>query len=202
MKRNFVKLYESAISRYTRGGFLAGDVVKFNDGAFNDPWYKNLGENTKEKIQNMVKSGLNLRVSNVKNTLPAVMGAGNIDNMTIDTNLDITSEIAPGRYMDFVTIPARLVSPVSSYPNLPEVPEVFKKDDPSKRAHIKAKVVKDEQEEVPFYTPQGTRLSDVGNKKLTTGDRVLKNQNTVIPSSPAEGHKDPASYTYNYLPKR
>jgi len=71
-----------------------------------------------------------------------------------------------------------------------------------KRAHIKAKVVKDEQEEVPFYTPQGTRLSDVGNKKLTTGDRVLKNQNTVIPSSPAEGHKDPASYTYNYLPKR
>jgi hypothetical protein len=202
MKRNFVKLYESAISRYTRGGFLAGDVVKFNDDAFNDPWYKNLGENTKEKIQNMVKSGLNLRVSNIKNTLPAVMGAGNIDDMTIDTNLDITSEIAPGRYMDFVTIPARLVSPVGSYPNLPEVPEVFKKDDPGKRAHIKAKVVKDEQEEVPFYTPQGTRLSDIGNKKLTTGDRVLKNQNTVIPSSPAEGHKDPASYTYNYLPKR
>jgi hypothetical protein len=203
MKRNFVDLFESAISRYTRGGFLAGDVVKFNDDAFSDPWYKDLGKNTKEVIQNMVKSGLNLRVSNVKNTLPAVMGAGNIDNMTIDTNLDITSEIAPGRYLDFITIPARLVSPVVSYPNLPEVPEVFKKGDPGKRAHIKPKVVKDEQEEVPFYTPQQqTRMSDIGNNKLSAGDRTLKNQNTVIPSSPAEGHKDPASYTYNYLPKR
>ena len=203
MKRNFVDLFESAISRYTRGGFLAGDVVKFNDDAFSDPWYKDLGKNTKEVIQNMVKSGLNLRVSNVKNTLPAVMGAGNIDNMTIDTNLDITSEIAPGRYLDFITIPARLVSPVVSYPNLPEVPEVFKKGDPGKRTHIKPKVVKDEQEEVPFYTPQQqTRMSDIGNNKLSAGDRILKNQNTVIPSSPAEGHKDPASYTYNYLPKR
>ena len=203
MKRNFVDLFESAISRYTRGGFLAGDVVKFNDDAFSDPWYKDLGKNTKEVIQNMVKSGLNLRVSNVKNTLPAVMGAGNIDNMTIDTNLDITSEIAPGRYLDFITIPARLVSPVASYPNLPEVPEVFKKGDPGKRTHIKPKVVKDEQEEVPFYTPQQqTRMSDMGNNKLSAGDRTLKNQNTVIPSSPAQGHKDPASYTYNYLPKR
>jgi hypothetical protein len=201
MKRNFVKLYESAISRYTRGGFLAGDVVKFNNDAFSDAWYKNLGENTKEKIQSMVKSGLNLRVSNVKNTLPAVMGAGNIDDMTIDTNLDITSEIAPGRYIDFVTIPARLVSPVGSYPNLPEVPEVFKKDDPGKRAHIKAKAVKDEQEEVPFYSPKQTRESDLGNKKMSTGDRVLRNQNITIPSSPAVGAKDPATYTHNYLPK-
>jgi hypothetical protein len=103
--------------------------------------------------------------------------------------------------MDFVTVPARLVSPVGSYPNLPEVPEVFKKDDPGKRAHIKAKVVKDEQEEVPFYSPKQTRESDLGNKKMSTGDRVLKNQNITIPSSPAVGAKDPATYTHNYLPK-
>ena len=79
MKRNFVDLYESAMQRYTLGGLLAGDVVVFREGAFNDPWYKGLGENTKEKIQSMAKSGLNLRVSSIKSVLPAVQGAGNTE---------------------------------------------------------------------------------------------------------------------------
>lgn len=201
MKRNFVKLFESALSRYTRGGFLAGDVVVFNKDFQNDPWFKELGNNTKEKIQSMVNSGLNLRVSNVKNTLPNVMGAGNTDYTGVDVFLDITSEIAPGKYMDFITIPARLVSPVHSYPNLPDVPEVFKKDDPSKKVHIKPKPVKSEQEEVPFYSPAQTRLSDVGNQKLSKGDRELANKNISIPSSPAKGASDPASYTHMYLPR-
>jgi len=88
-----------------------------------------------------------------------------------------------------------------SYPNLPEVPEVFKKDDPAKRVQIKPKKVKDEQQEVPFYSPQMTRLSDIGNKKLSAGDRVLNNTNVKIPSVPAVGQADPATYTAKYLPK-
>jgi len=202
MKRNFVELFESAMQRYTLGGLLAGDVVVFREGAFSDPWYKGLGENTKEKIQSMVNSGLNLRVTNIKNVLPAVQGAGNTDYTGTDFNVDITSEIAPGRYMDFVTVPGRMIQPKSSYPNLPEVPEVFKKDDPARKAFIKPKKVKDEAEEVPFITPKDTKLSDLGNKKLSKGDRELLNTNVKIPSSPVQGQSDPASYTYKYLPKR
>lgn len=200
MKRNFVELYESAMQRYTLGGLLAGDVVVFREGAFNDPWYKSLGENTKEKIQSMVNSGLNLRVSNIKSVLPAVQGAGNTDYTGTEYNVDITSEIAPGRYMDFVTVPGRMLQPKSSYPNLPDVPEVFKKDDPSKRVNIKPKKIKDESEEVPFISPRDTRLSDLGNKKLSKGDRELLNTNVKIPSNPVDS--DPASYTYKYLPKK
>lgn len=200
MKRNFVDLYESAMQRYTLGGLLAGDVVIFREGAFNDPWYKALGENTKEKIQSMVNSGLNLRVSNIKSVLPAVQGAGNTDYTGTEYNVDITSEIAPGRYMDFVTVPGRMLQPKSSYPNLPEVPEVFKKDDPSRRVNIKPKKLKGENEEVPFITPKDTRLSDLGNKKLSKGDRELLNTNVKIPSNPV--NSDPASYTYKYLPKK
>lgn len=202
MKRNFVELFESAMQRYTLGGLLAGDVVIFKEGAFNDPWYKSLGENTKEKIQSMVNSGLNLRISAIKNVLPAVQGAGNTDYTGTDYNVDITSEIAPGRYMDFVTVPGRMLQPKSSYPNLPEVPEVFKKDDPSRRVNIKPKKLKDEAEEVPFLSPKDTRLSDLGNKKLSKGDRELLNTNVKIPSSPVQGQSDPASYTYKYLPKK
>jgi len=200
MKRNFVELYESAMQRYTLGGLLAGDVVIFKEGAFNDSWYKALGENTKEKIQSMVNSGLNLRVTNIKSVLPAVQGAGNTDYTGTEYNVDITSEIAPGRYMDFVTVPGRMLQPKSSYPNLPDVPEVFKKDDPSTRVNIKPKKVKDESEEVPFISPGDTRLSDLGNKKLSKGDRELLNTNVKIPSTPVS--PDPASYTYKYLPKK
>jgi len=188
------------MQRYTSGGFLTGDVIKFKDNAFKDGWFKTQPSNFQEKLQNMAKSGLNLRVSAVKNIRPAIQGAGNTDNMGTDVNLDITSEIAPGRYADFVTIPAKYVEPVSSYPNLPDVPEVFRKDDPSKRAHITPKQVKDENQEVPFYSPKDTRLSDHGDKKMVSGDRSLTNKNVKIPASPAVNHKDPASYTANYLP--
>ena len=202
MKRNFVNLFESAMQRYTLGGFLAGDVVVFKEGAFNDPWFKGLGTNTQEKIKSMANSGLNLRISAIKNVLPNVMGANNTDYTGTDVNVDIVSEIAPGRYMDFVTVPGKLLQPKGTVPNLPDVPEVFKKDDPGRRVHIKAKKVSDEQEEVPFYSPAQTRVSDVGNNKLAKGDRVLNNTNVKIPSSPAVGAADPAQYTAKYLPKR
>ena len=200
MKRDFVKLFESAMQRYTLGGFLAGDLVVFKEGALRDPWFKDKGTNTVEKIKNMINSGLNLRVSAIKNVRPNVFGAGNTNYNSDEVNLDITSEIAPGRYMDFVTIPARLVEPKSSYPNLPEVPDVFKKDDPSKKVSIKPKEVKDEGQEVPFYSPAQTKISDLGNNKMSKGDRELKNTNVKIPSSPAKGASDPASYTAMYLP--
>lgn len=200
MNKNFVKLYESWMQRYTLGGFLAGDVVVFKENALKDPWFKDKGVNTIDKVKNMIDSGLNLRVSAVKPYRPAVGGAGNTDYNNGETVLDVTSEIAPGRYHDFVTIPSHLVVPKSSYPNLPEVPEVFKKDDPSKRVNIKPKAVKDEAEEVPFYSPAQTKLSDLGNKKLSKGDRDLLNTNVKIPSAPAVGQTDPASYTAKYLP--
>lgn len=200
MSKNFVKLYESWMQRYTLGGFLAGDEVVFKEGALRDPWFKDKGFNTVDKIKSMMESGLNLRVSAVKTVLPAVQGAGNNDYNNGEVVLDITSEIAPGRYKDFVTIPSHLVEPKSSYPNLPNVPDVFKKDDPGKRVNIKPKKVKDEGQEVPYYSPAQTRLSDNGKGKLEKGDRDLKNQNVKIPSSPAKGHNDPASYTANYLP--
>lgn len=201
MNKKFTKIYESAMQRFTGQGFLAGDVVYFKKDALNDKWFKELGTNTQEKIKNMIDSGLNLRVSAIKNIYPNVKGAGNTDYTGSEVNVDVTSEIAPGRYMSFVTVPGRMLETKCNYPNLPEVPEVFKKDDPAKRVQIKPKKVKDEQQEVPFYSPYRTRLSDIGNKKLSAGDRVLNNTNVKIPSVPAVGQADPATYTAKYLPK-
>ena len=36
----FIKLYESAIQRFTRGGFLIGDLVKIRESALSDEFFK------------------------------------------------------------------------------------------------------------------------------------------------------------------
>ena len=72
MARNkFVTLHESYMRRYERGGFLVGDVFKFNDDYKSTECYKSLGNNTKELIDDMINSGLHIRVTGIKDTEPA-----------------------------------------------------------------------------------------------------------------------------------
>ena len=76
----FLKLYESAIQRFTRGGFLIGDLVKFKENYSSDNFFKKQAVNYIEKINEFVKSGLNIRVSAVKPVYPNSYSPGNIQN--------------------------------------------------------------------------------------------------------------------------
>ena len=206
MNKQFLKLYENAMSNfkhdsnYDRSGFLVGDVVKFVDGALKDDFFKKVQKEYKGKVESIINSGANLRVINIKSYFPAVMGAGNPDY----NGYSFTIEVAPedeglGRVVqsDSVTVPQHLLTRVDYTPNLPTVPDKFKYQD---KTHIKPKEVKDEAEEVPFYSPARTRTTDIGNKKDTKSETSLGNTNVKIPSSPAVGASSPANYTANYLP--
>ena len=46
--KKFVSLHESYMRRYERGGFLVGDVFKFNDNFKSTDEFKALGTNTQE----------------------------------------------------------------------------------------------------------------------------------------------------------
>lgn len=187
-------------SNFGRSGFLVGDVVKFVDNALKSDFFKTVGTEYKTKVESLINSGANLRVINIKSYFPAVMGAGNPDY----NGYSFTIEIAPedeglGRIVqsDSVTVPQNLLTKIDFTPNLPTVPDKFKYKD---KTHIKPKEVKDESEEVPFYSPARTRTSDLGDKKDSKSDTSLHNTNVVIPSSPAEGAKSPSTYTASYLP--
>ena len=199
MKRKFTVLVEN-ITRHVHGGFLAGDVVKFKKNAFSHRFFKECPAECAEQAKKLIESGVNLRAKNIKTLMPAVMGAGNTDNNGYSFSVEVTPEIAPGRYdiNQSLTVPHDTLERVDYYPSLPEVPEKFKRDN---KTQIKPIEVKDEAEEVPFYSPFRTRTSDAGNKQIA-GDRTLLNQNTKIPASPAEGQKDPAQYTARYRPKQ
>jgi len=197
----FVKLYESAIQRYTRGGFLTGDLVKFTDNAFRDDFFKDQASNFIAKAKSFQDSGLNMRVSAVKPVRPSTQ-PGNIQNEADSFLVDVTLELAPGLYKDFVTLPAHVLTPVDTYPNLAPVPDSLKRKD-NNNIDPKEIEIKD-SEETTISPLRQTRTSDLGNKKDSDGDRELLNTNTTIPSSPAQGDRDPSveKGTARYLPKK
>jgi hypothetical protein len=198
MNKRFIKVYESIVTRYNRGGFLTSDVVKFVDNALSDPFFKSVDSEYKEKVKEYIDSNDTLRVKNVKSTFPATMGAGNPDYNGYSFSIEVTREIAPGKFSnDSIVVPQHLLIKTHNEPNLPEVPNKFERKDNSQ---IEPQEVKDENEETPFFSPGRTRTSDKGDKKDTPSETKLLNQNIKIPSSPAKGASNPASYTANYLP--
>ena len=201
MNKKFLKLYESWMNRYNHSGFLVGDIVKFKDDAHGHPFLKSQATSIAERIVEFINDGCTLRVKNVINNYPAVMGAGNSDDNGPDYTLEICRELAPGRFEDSGVLchPDMLVI-IDVYPNLTPVPDKFKRKE---RIDIKPLEVKDEEgEEIPYYSPKlATRRSDV-HGKMEAGDRSLNNVNVKIPAGKNAVASDPASYVYNYLPKK
>lgn len=204
MERTFTKLYETTLARYNRGGFLASDRVKFTDKALSNDFFKNQPESVKNAVKELIDSGLNLRVKNIKSTMPAVMGAGNTDYNGYSFSIEVVPEIAPGRYdiNKTVVVPADLLVHQNDGVNLPPVPDSMKYNN---KVQIEPKksdeYLKADKTPSPFNPISQTQMSDVGNKKLNKGDRNLTDTNIKIPAAPAVNHKDPASYTAQYLPK-
>jgi len=198
--RKFTSLYESFISRYTRGGFLTGDIVKFKDGALKNEWFKKQGSSIQEKAKQFADSGLLMRVSAVKTNRPSTQPGFVEGNNADDFYCDVTLEMAPGLYKDFLTLPASILEYKDYYPNLPEVPEGLKRPNNS---NIEPKEIEEEKGTNYMNPSYQTSQTDRGNGKNTPSEIELKNTNIKIPSKPAEGEKSPsvASYTHNYLPK-
>jgi len=204
----FVKLYESAIQRFTRGGFLTGDLVKFTEGAFRDDFFKKQAPNYVQKAKSFSESGLNLRVSAVKAVRPTIH-SGDIQNEAESFLVDIVQEIAPGLYREFLTVPAHVLTTIDTGINLAPVPDSLKRKD---NTNIDPKLEDAKASAEAMLTPhRQTMTSDLGNKKDDKGDRQLNNANVQIPSVPAQGERTPevnpnfpnqGKSTARYLPKR
>jgi hypothetical protein len=189
--KKFVKLHESYMRRYERGGFLVGDVFKFNDNFKSADGYKALGANTKELIDQMIDSGLHIIVVGIKDTSPARYPASS-QTSTLDVVLNIALDTGGSRYSHYCSIPGDLGHAIQYYPNLLPIPDAIKR--PSK-VNIKPEELV-EDEEMP------ANRSDRGGTEphsLTPTERTLPKKNTVIPSDPATPSQAVTSYTNQYL---
>jgi hypothetical protein len=195
MNKKFPVVLESYLQKYTRGGFLTGDMVKIKSDLFRNNFFKKQTKGYQDKVKSWSDCDLLIRVSSVKPIRPTTQGAGNSEITGSEFDIDITQEIAPGRYVDFLTIPAEFLEPYSNGINLPPIPDSLKRKD---NAQIKPEIEDEDNQQVAH-----TQYSDDGKGKLIKGDRKLLNKNIKIPALPATGEKSPSvkSYTHRYVPK-
>ena len=177
--KKFVNLHESYMRRYERGGFLVGDVFKFNDNFKSTECYKALGAKTKTMIDQMIDSGLHIRVINIKDSEPARYPA-NSQTSSLDVVLDLALDTGGGRYSNFVSVPGELGETVLFAPNLLPIPDAMRRKDKV--------VIKPEEAE---------ETKDPGTPD--NAERALPKQNTVIPSDPATPSPEARTYTQQYL---
>jgi len=202
----FIKLYESAIQRFTRGGLLVGDIVKFKDGIFNNDFFKNQSANYVEKVKNFINSGLNIRVSSIKPVRPSYQ-PGNVYNEASEFLVDVVLEKAPGLYYEFMTVPMNVLEHIDTGVNLAPVPDSLRYNDRSSSDVSEVGSAKDSGEALlnPY---RQTRTTDAGDQKDTKSETELLNKNVKIPSEANVDAKNPSiyasrkDYTKNYLPKK
>ncbi len=189
--KKFVNLHESYMRRYERGGFLVGDVFKFNDNFKSSDSYKTLGTNTHGLIDQMIDSGLHIRVIGIKDTSPARY-PGNDETSSIDVVLDIALDTGGGRYSHFCSIPCCLGQAVQYAPNLLPIPDAMRR---KSKVNIKPEEVGEDEEMLSNRADRG----GLEPHELTPTERSLPTKNTDIPSDPVTPSPAVTSYTQQYL---
>ena len=194
--KKFVKLHESYMRRYERGGFLVGDVFKFNGNFKSSDGYKALGDSTKELIDQMIDSGLHVRVVGIKDTSPSRY-PGSDQTSSLDVVLNIALDTGGGRYSHYCSVPGGLGQAVQYAPNLLPVPDAMKRPDD---VIIKPEEVVEDEEMISNRSDRGTPgTGDHVDTKLTPTNLTLPKKNTVIPSDPVTPSPAVTSYTNQYL---
>ncbi len=192
MTSKFDTIFESNFSRFQGGGFLTGDVIKLKDGWERDEWSQKAPAQVIDKLKEISGNDLVTRVSSVKAIRPAVNSSVDQAAGADDFHIDITQEIAPGRFNGvFMTIPQHLIELDGANDTLPDVPDSMKREE---NIDIKPKDLTPEDtsnEDLPsdqFADPiSQTGTDDKVNKKL--GDKDIK-----LPGASAA-----QSYTAGYI---
>jgi hypothetical protein len=172
MEKKFIKLMEASIARATRGGFMVGDYVNFIKGYKSKPEFKELHDEVKAAIEDLINSKYHLRVNSINDMYPARF-LGNPENTNGNVVLVIHADMGGGRrYGQNVIIHPCLVQKIDYGVNLPPFPdEVYYQN---KEIH--------KPEEV-----------DQVNGGIKGGNYSLPTKNTKLKS------KAPKSYTVTYL---
>lgn len=193
MSNKFLVKIEENIQRYTNGGKLVSDVVKFVNNYKSKDSYKALGDDVKEYIELLTKTDKNIRVVDVKPMFPS-HATGNDQNRGNGFSVELAIELAPGLFdlQNKVTVPSDLVVAVNTYSNLPDIPQSMRK-----KEKINHKPTPPEEDNESPYNPYLQTLMSQDGSTLRRTETKLLNKNVVIPSEPAKGARSPEVKGFN-----
>ena len=186
----FNPLFETIYSRFQNGnGFLAGDVVKLKSDYKNLECYKRLGENVKQRIEDMVKTGNNIRVGRLHNA-EFSNSYGAMGGTDAPASLaDCYEEVAPSFWRNLVTIPVECLETANPALDLPPVP-ANQKDKP--RAYQKPLEVEKDKPNKGHEIDEQTKVAEKqthvqkGDYNLATKNTKLDNANNYDDSKPSK----------------
>ena len=181
----FAEIFESNFQRFQGGGILAGDVVKFVDNILKHKWMDMQSNDMKERIQGLLDSDLNIRVSTVQSKRPAVQGSVQQDQQVDDFFCDIFQELAPGLFANVLTVPIDVLEVVDTGNNLPPIPDSNRKEDPSHIDPEEPNLTEGEDEICPVYGTHSKR-----------GDRELDDRDTAGIGTPGVDNMTTAVYMH------
>ena len=190
----FVPLYETIYNRYKQGsGFLEGDVVKLKDGYKSAEGYKQLPDTIKQRLEDIAKSGLNMRLGRL-HTPDSQYGSFGYLNLPA-THADLYQEMSPGNFGNLVTIPLDLVEAIDTGVNLPPVAAANKGDS-------KNTTYQKPTEKTTRKNPATDEQTKVGEEQthVKKGDYDLPEKNTnKLPG--ANSYNDEKPSKFKALPK-
>jgi hypothetical protein len=195
MQRKFLTLVENSIARFSNGGFLVGDVVKFAPSFKSKESFKELTDDVKKYITDFMKTDKPLRVVDIV-TSKLTPGPGNSDNRGAKFSVVLATELAPGSFdlQNKVTVPGDLLIADNPYPNLPPIANSLRK-----KEKINLKPVKPEEDEEVVNAPYDQTLQSQIGDTVKRGDRSLGNVNVKIPSKSVKTPMTAGSYTKMYV---
>jgi len=112
----FEVLCEDITTRYTQGGFLMGDFVKFKEGVLKHEWFKTQADSMAlrvEELMSMPKTSI-LRLSCIKPVVASSFGAHGGDNKGTDYTMDVVEEYAPGLWRNAISVPHHLLEVIDT----------------------------------------------------------------------------------------
>lgn len=194
MTKKFLTVCESALTRFARGGFLVGDVIKFKDGFARNDAYKSLASNVQGMVDEIIASKLNVRVVGI-NDVTSPRYPGNPETMTGEVVLNIALDNGGGRYTHYCTIPACCVEPVDHYPNLAPLPDDVVRPNGTIIKPQEVELNKDNK------LAANQTLNADQDGKLKPVVVSLPTKNTKLPAITPKGATSPAvdSYTIKYM---
>ena len=169
MGKKFDKLYESVVARGACGGYLPGDVVKFRPNYKSCDCYNAMHSVMKQGLDELVKSGLNIRVIQVGDKLSGA-SAGNQHKTADSVVITVAGDQGGGRYYEVFTVkPEMLDIETTSNPN-PDMPKQFSREDTT---NFKPEEYMADEKNI-------TRISDKGTGKNTKTDLKLAGESTMM----------------------
>lgn len=167
MGKKFDEIYESVVSRYQIGGYLPGDIVVFRPDYKSTECYKAMHSDMKRELDELIHSGLNIKVVQVGDKLSGV-SAGNQHKTANNVVITVAGDHGGGRYFGSIAVSPEMIDMADPANPTPKVPEQFYRKD---NTNWKPEEWKSDSQNI-------TRVTDKGNGKNTPTDIKLAGEST------------------------